>query len=134
MENNDFVCPYCRGQLKPHVKITLAARKKDGTRGMILFNPKLGEYDIYHHPSFKLVDGELLDILCPVCHANLADKTVAKNLAKILMIDEKGEEYQIYFSEIVGMKCTYQIKGDTVEAYGEDAGEYQNYWGVSPRY
>ncbi len=85
-------CPFCRGQLKPHVKITLAARKKDGTRGMILFNSKLGEYDIYHQLLFKLVDGEFLDILCPVCHANLTDKTVDKNLAKVLMIDENGEE------------------------------------------
>ena len=134
MKNTDFICPYCRGHLNPNVKVTLSAIKKDGKRGMILFNPKLGEYDILHHKSFHLDEGEHLDILCPICHANLTDQTLDKNLARILMIDAQGEEYQIYFSEIVGMKCTYKIQGDEIEAFGEDADQYRNYWGVTPGY
>jgi len=134
MENQDFICPYCRGQLKPNVKITLSARKKDGNRGMILLSPKLGEYDILHHPGFTIDEGEHLDLLCPVCHANLTDHSIHKNLAKIIMLDEKGDEYLIYFSEIMGMKCTYKVQGDKIEAFGEDADEYRNYWGETPRY
>jgi hypothetical protein len=134
MKQNNFICPYCRGQLKPHNKIILSCRKKDGTRGMILFNPKLGEYDILYHPSLKLEEGEHVDILCPLCHANLTDNTISRNLAKIMMVDQKENEFDIYFSEIVGMKCTYKIKGDKVEAYGEDADEYRNFWGETPRY
>ena len=134
MDSNDFLCPYCRGQLKPHVKIILSARKANGKRGMLLFNPKLGEYDIINHEGFSLDGGEHLDILCPLCHANLTDQTISKNLAKVLMINERGDEFDIYFSEIVGMKCTYKIKGDKVEAFGEDADEYRNFWGVAPRY
>lgn len=134
MKQNDFLCPYCRGHLKPHNKIILSGRKKDGTRGMILFNPKLGEYDILYHPSLQLEEGEHVDILCPLCHANLTDYTIDKNLAKIIMVDPKGNEFDIYFSEIVGMKCTYKIKGDKVEAFGEDADQYRNFWGETPRY
>ena len=134
MDNNDFLCPYCRGHLKPNVKIILSARKNDGTRGIVLFNPQLGKYDVINHTTFPLVEGELLDILCPLCHANLTDQSISKNLAKILMIDPKGIEYDIYFSEVVGMKCTYKIQGEEVEAFGEDAEEYRNYWGVAPRY
>jgi hypothetical protein len=135
MKENDFLCPYCRGYLKPHNKIILSGRKDSGSRGIILFNPQLGEYDILHHDTFSLEEGEHLDILCPLCHANLTDQTISKNLARIKMIDTSGKEFDIYFSEIVGMKCTYKISEDKkVESYGEDAEEYRNYWGVVPRY
>jgi hypothetical protein len=46
------------------------------------------------------------DFLCPLCHANLTDHAISKNLARIKMIDEKGCEADIYFSEIYGEKCT----------------------------
>jgi len=102
---------------------------------MILFNPMLGQYDIHHHETFKPQEGEHLDILCPLCHANLTDQTISKHLARIKMVDGKGSEFDIYFSEIVGMKCTYKISGDKkVESFGADADEYRNYWGESPRY
>jgi hypothetical protein len=134
MENNEFKCPYCDGHLKANTKIILSARKDNGKRGLILFNPQLGEYDILKHDTFELSEGEHLDILCPLCHANLTDTTIDQNLAKILMLDETGNEYQVYFSEIVGMKCTYKIHGKKVEAFGEDAAQYLNYWGETPRY
>ena len=135
MKANDFLCPYCRGHLKPHNKVVLSARKSSGKRGIILFNPQLGEYDILYHHTFKLEEGEHLDILCPLCHANLTDQSINKNLAKIKMIDSHGEEYDIYFSEIFGEKCTFKIDANKkVEKYGEDASDYQNYWGAEPRY
>jgi hypothetical protein len=135
MKANDFLCPYCRGYLKPHNKVVLSARKSSGKRGLILFNPQLGEYDILVHHTFRLEEGEHVDMLCPLCHANLTDHTISKNLARIKMIDPSGEEYDIYFSEIAGEKCTYKISADKkVESYGQDAGDYQNFWGEEPRY
>jgi hypothetical protein len=135
MKANDFLCPYCRGHLMANTKVILAARKESGTRGLILFNPQLGEYDVIVHHTFKLSEGEHLDMLCPLCHANLTDQTISRNLAKIKMIDDSGKEFDIYFSEIFGEKCTYKISGDKkIEIYGEDAGDYQNYWGATPRY
>ncbi len=136
MKENDFLCPYCRGQLKPHNKVILSGRNESGKRGMLLFNPQLGQYDIIHHGTFTLREGEHMDILCPLCHANLTDQSIDKNLARIKMIDTKGKEFDIYFSEIVGLKCTYKISSDKkeVESFGEDADEYRNYWGESPRY
>ena len=135
MKANDFLCPYCRGHLMPHTKVILAARKESGTRGIILFNPQLGEYDVLVHHTFKLAEGEHIDMLCPLCHANLTDQTISKNLAKIKMIDNHGKEYDIYFSEIFGEKSTYKISADKkVEKYGEDSADYQNYWGEVPKY
>ena len=67
--------------------------------------------------------------------APLTDQTISKNLAKIKMIDSKGCEYDIYFSEIFGEKCTYKISGDKkMEVFGEDAADCQNYWGEAPKY
>jgi len=135
MKANDFLCPYCRGHLMPHTKVVLSARKDSGTRGIILFSPTLGEYDILVHHTFKLVEGEHIDLLCPLCHANLTDHTLSKNLARIKMIDTKGMEYDIYFSEIYGEKCTYKISTDKkIETFGEDAPDYQNFWGEAPKY
>jgi hypothetical protein len=135
MKENDFLCPYCRGHLKPHNKVILSARKNSGKRGIILFNPQLGEYDILYHDTFKLQEGEHLDMLCPLCHANLTDHTMNQDLARIKMIDEAGKEFDIYFSEIFGMKCTYKIGVDKkVESFGSDADEFRNFWGESPRY
>ena len=74
------------------------------------------------------------DILCPLCHANLTDQTISKNLARIKMIDSAGEEYDIYFSEIMGETCTYKISANKkVQSYGENAPDYQNYWGETPK-
>src|SRR5512138_3680990 len=112
MKPNDFLCPYCRGHLMPHTKIILSARKASGKRGLILFSPRLGEYDVIVHHTFRLEGGEHIDMLCPLCHANLTDQTINKNLARIKMIDSDGMEYDIYFSEIVGEKCTYKISKD----------------------
>lgn len=135
MKENDFLCPYCRGQLKPHNKIILSARKETGKRGLILFSPRLGEYDLLFHDTFRLQDGEHVDMLCPLCHANLTDHTIHQNLARIKMIDSSGKEFDIYFSEIVGEKCTYKISSDQqMESFGEDAGDYGNYWGAAPKY
>ena len=130
----EFLCPYCKSYLKPNTKIILTARKKDGTRGIILFNPKLGIYDILKHKTFQLTKGEHVDILCPLCHANLTDYNVSDSLVRILMIDEDGTECSIYFSEIYGEQCTYKVTGGSVEAFGDDAENYQNFWGEKPRY
>ena len=131
MKANDFLCPYCRGHLMPHTKVILSARKQSGKRGIILFNPKLGEYDILVHHTFRIEEGEHIDMLCPLCHANLTDQTISKNLARIKMIDTSGKECDIYFSEIAGEKCTYKIRGNKIEAKtGPDVKIYDKYFEV----
>lgn len=130
----EYICPYCRGYLKTNTKLILTVRKNDGARGLVLFNPKLGEYDIIKHKSFELVEGDQVDILCPLCHANLTDHTISNSLARIIMVDEQGKEFSIYFSEIYGMKCTYKIQDGSIETYGEDSDNYRNFWGAGPKY
>jgi len=99
-----------------------------------LLSPNLGEYLATTHTAFKLEDGEKVDIFCPVCHANLGDYMDHKNLARVIMVDDTAKEYDIVFSEIIGQHSTYKIHGDDVEAFGEDAEIYTNFWGEMPKY
>jgi transcription initiation factor IIE alpha subunit len=67
-----------------------------------LLNPGLGNYDLIHHATMKFDEGEIVEFLCPVCHADLTANEINKNLAYIIMIDEDGKEYHVFFSKICG--------------------------------
>lgn len=134
IQKNDFICPHCRGHLRPSEKIIFSVRTREGKSAMILLSPVPGEYNIEKHYTFKLKQGEHLEIFCPICHTGLSSPEEHINLAKIIMIDNKGEEYDIVFSKIVGERCTYLVHGKEVESYGPDASEYFNYWGEKPNY
>ncbi|MCD4746556.1 MAG: hypothetical protein K8R58_09665 [Bacteroidales bacterium] len=129
-----YLCPKCRSQLKITDYIILSAKTEKGNAGLLLFTPQLGDYTIIKHPLFNFEEGEHIDFFCPVCSENLSAADINKNLAEVIMIDEKNHEYKILFSEIAGQKCTYKIKNDDIEAFGEDALEYTNFWGVNPKY
>lgn len=134
MKEKNFLCPKCRAQLIPNKKIVLLAKPAEGPTGLLLLSPVLGEYSATTHSKFKLSDGERVDIFCPVCHADLGDYMDHKNLARVIMVDDNGVEYDIVFSEIIGQHSTYKIHGDDVESYGEDAEVYTNFWGEAPKY
>jgi hypothetical protein len=67
--------------------------------------------------------GEVIEFFCPLCDATLTSD-IHKNLAYVIMIDEAGKSYDVYFSQIAGEHSTYETDGDSVHAAGEDAGRY----------
>jgi len=127
---NLYLCPYCRGHLMVNNHIVFSAKTGSGNRGIIFLSPKLGNYHCFKHKSFELKAGDRLEILCPICHSNLTATNVNRNLAEIIMVDKNNNEYDIYFSEIVGEKCTYKIKDKHIESYGENSAAYVNFFGV----
>ena len=129
---NDFLCPYCKGKLNVKGSIVLAVRKEDQKRGIIFVSPSLGNYETTTHPSFEIKDGEHLDILCPMCHANLKAIEFDENLAKVFMTDETQKVYEIVFSEIAGEHSTYKLVDHMIESYGEDKSKYVNHFGAKP--
>ncbi|MBK6966861.1 MAG: hypothetical protein IPH20_23910 [Bacteroidales bacterium] len=132
---NRFLCPSCRSDLKIKNSVIFSARTEKGINGLVLFSPELGNYSILHVPAFTYTEGEHIDFYCPVCHANLGVPEIGKDLAEVIMMDEKKVEYNIIFSEIAGKQCTIKMKEKTIiESYGEDAGEFSNFWGEGPRY
>lgn len=132
---NDYLCPHCRGHLKVHEYIVVSAKKENGATGLLFLSPKVGDYKTKTHISFKLEEGQHLDIYCPICHEDLAAKDVNSNLARIIRVVEAGVEDILLFSEITGEHCTYVIHpDDEMEAFGEDSQQYMNFFGERPRY
>ncbi len=127
---NEYMCPYCRGQLKIENDIVLAVRTKTEQRGVLLLSPKLGNYRVRKHADLDLNEGEHLEVFCPMCHSNLKAINVNSDLAEVIMKDDNGDEYQIFFSEIVGEHVTFKIHDSDVESYGDDTGNYMNYFGA----
>jgi hypothetical protein len=130
----DFHCPYCRGILNVQGKIVFSVKTKSGSRGLIFLDPELGNYQTITNPLFNVKEGELFHYLCPICHANLAALEINQNLVKVLLIDDNKKVYEILFSGIAGEHCTYKLKSDELEAFGEDADTYRNFFGEGPRY
>ena len=128
---NDYLCKICRGHLIVKTSIVLAAAKKNHTqRGLILLNPELGNYTVSTHPTFKIKEGEEYIYTCPICHSQL-NSIKYKHLVRLIMIDDAGKEYNIYFSGIAGEKCTFKIRGNKVEEQkGPDAKTYTKYFEV----
>ena len=127
---NEYICPYCRGNLKIDNDIIFAIRTQNQQRGILMVNPELGNYRYRKHPDLEVKDGDQLETFCPMCHSNLKAIDVNRHLAEVILIDEDGDEYQIYFSEIVGEHVTFKIKDADMESFGDDSEGYINFFGV----
>jgi hypothetical protein len=131
----EYICKICRGHLNVKTSIVLAASKLHSSkRGLVFLNPELGNYTTTTHPSFVIQEGEEYIYNCPICHSQL-NSTKYKHLVRVIMVDEKGKEFDIYFSGIAGEKCTYKIREDKIEAkIGPDAKTYDKYFDVPEEY
>jgi hypothetical protein len=126
----EYLCKVCRGHLKVKTSIVLAATKTNSSeRGLIFLNPEIGNYTTTTHPSFKVKEGEEYIYTCPICHSQL-NSAKYNHLVRVIMIDDDGKEYNIYFSGIAGEKCTYKIRGTKMEVQGPDAKKYNKYFEV----
>ena len=125
MENN-YMCPKCKGFLNIDRYVIFSVTTSRNRKGILLLSPKLGDYSVVCHPSLKLTEGEKISFFCPVCHARLASKRHT-NLAKILMVDEKNEIYEVLFSEIAGERCTFQVMEGNFRVFGEHSQLYKEF-------
>ena len=126
----EYLCKTCRGNLNVETPIVLSAKKLSGSkRGLIFLNPELGNYSAITHPSFKIEEGEEYIFTCPICHSQL-NSSKYNHLVRIIMVDEKGNEYDIYFSGVGGQQCTYKLGGKTLEKKGPDTRLYDKYFEV----
>jgi len=126
----EYLCKACRGVLNVKTSIILSAMKANSSKkGLFLLNPDLGNYTVTTHASFRMNEGEEYLIKCPICHAHL-NSLKYDHLVRIIMVEDDRKEYDIYFSDIVGEKCTYKLSGTSVEALGPDAVKYDKYFDV----
>jgi hypothetical protein len=127
-----YLCKVCRGHLNVESSIILTAAKLSNrsVRGLILLNPELGNYTTITHPSFPVKKGEEYIYTCPICSAQLNSMKYL-HMVRIIMLDDNGKEFNIYFSGIAGEKCTYKIRGHKLEDIkGPDSEIYNKYFEV----
>jgi hypothetical protein len=131
----EYICKICRGHLNVKTSIVLAAsRLHSSKRGLVFLNPEIGNYTTTTHPSFAIQEGEEYIYNCPICHSQL-NSTKYKHLVRIIMIDENGKEFDIYFSGIAGEKCTYKIRENKIlQKIGPDVKTYDKYFDVPEEY
>ncbi len=129
---NQYLCKVCRGHLNVKTSIVLAASKLSNRsqRGLIFLNPELGNYTTTTHPTFQINEGEEYIYTCPICSAQMNSMKYL-HMVRLILIDEKGKEYNIYFSGIAGEKCTFKIRGNKIEEeQGSDVKIYSRYFEV----
>jgi hypothetical protein len=120
---NDFLCPKCKEHLRVGDHIIFKVKNGNKQSALLLLSPQIGNYSSVKHPSFDFKPGESLEFFCPLCGASLKSD-IHENLALVLMKDEAGKSFVVYFSRIAGEHSTYETDGDSVHPEGEDAGRY----------
>jgi len=132
MESN-FLCPKCRAYLNVGDNVIFSVKEGNEIGGVILLNKQVGNYKVITNGRFQIETGKHYSYFCPVCHADLAAGT-ERPLTKVLITDDKGSNYELLFSQIAGEHCTYILKNDKLETYGEDSNLYINHFGEVPNY
>lgn len=120
---NDFLCPKCKDHIRIGDHIIFKVKNCKKQSGLLLLSPQIGNYSSVRHPTFEIKQGEFLDFFCPLCNNSLKSD-IHQNLAHIIMMDEVGNCYDTYFSQIKGEHSTYETVGDSLRMTGEDAGRY----------
>lgn len=130
---NNYKCPKCRGNVRLGDSIILSGKSKGLPGGLILLHPELGNYSIETHPEFNYKKGDIINFHCPICHHNL-DSSKHLNLAMIVMNDDTGQEFDIYFSKIAGEQSTLKMIGEHMEIFGEHTEGYMDFFSMSLLY
>ena len=125
-----YSCPHCKAMLNPSVKIVMRVRLK-GRKGLFLFSPKPGNYDVFTPPGFSMKKGDEVEFSCPVCGENFTSSK-GKAWAEIRFQASPTSMGTVVFSRVFGHHATYFITEEDVRYYGEDAKEALNFWGVGP--
>lgn len=126
----EYLCKMCKGHLKVKTSIILAASKMNSSqRGLILLDPELGNYTTTTHLPFKIEEGAEYTFTCPICHSQL-NSGKYNHLVRIIRVEEDGKEYDVYFSDIGGEKCTFKLGGENIEIKGPDAARYTKYFDI----
>jgi hypothetical protein len=120
---NDFLCPKCKEHIRIGDHLIFKVKNAGKQTGLLLLSPQIGNYVSIKHPSFEFKKGEFLEFYCPLCNTSLKSD-IHQNLAHVIMKDDSGKSFDVYFSQIAGEHSTYETDGEAVHLAGEDAGRY----------
>jgi hypothetical protein len=120
---NDFLCPKCLVHIRVGNYIIFKVRNQKKKTGMLLLHPQIGNYASVRHPEFEIVEGEALEYFCPACNTSL-ESDIHGNLVHVILHEDNGSEYDVYFSRIHGEQSTFETSGEAFRVTGADAGKY----------
>lgn len=120
---HDFLCPKCDGHLRVGDNVIFKVRNQKKQTALLLLSPQIGNYSSVKHRSFEIQQNEYLEFYCPLCNTPIISD-IHKNLAHVILQDEKGNCTDVYFSQIAGEHSTFATDGESVHVEGEDAGRY----------
>lgn len=120
---DDFLCPKCLGYLRVGENVIFKVKNMKKQSCLLLLSPQIGNYTSHKHPLSEIQTGESLEFYCPLCNTSLTSD-IDKNLAHVILLSDSGQNYNVYFSRIVGEHSTFETDDDAVHAEGEDAGRY----------
>ena len=126
----NYQCPSCSAYLNVNDCVLFSVKTPDSKVGIISLHSEIGNYSIKKNPEFSYNEGDQLDFYCPVCHTELASE-IHDKLARIIMIDEENNKFEILFSRVAGEKSTYKLVGETMDIYGDDSAEYLDFVNLS---
>lgn len=123
-----FLCPKCGAELNPGTKIILKANLSS-LKGLFLFSPRLGDYEVIHPSDFPAHPGEEIDLSCPVCNFDLTSKR-SERFAELLFLQGE-EEGRVIFSKVFGEQATFLVMPKRTERFGKDVEGYStvNFFG-----
>ena len=120
---DDFLCPKCRDHIRVGDHLIFKVKNSKKQSALLLLSPQIGNYSSVKHPTFEISQGEILNFYCPLCSSTLKSD-IHPNLAMVIMTNEKGKQFDVYFSQVTGEHSTYETDGDSLHAAGENAGRY----------
>jgi hypothetical protein len=118
-----FRCSQCKGLLNPGGQIILRA-VKGSVRGLFLFSPALGDYELVKPDDFPIDIGEEVSFECPLCNADM-QSGVDDALAVLECVSEDEIPASVYFSRRHGTHATIVVEERRVSRFGEDAAEFE---------
>jgi hypothetical protein len=115
--------------LNPGGQIILRA-VKESVRGLFLFSPTLGDYELVKPDDFPLDLGEEVGFECPLCNADL-QSGVDDALAVLECVSADEIPSSVFFSRRHGTHATIVVEEQRVSRFGEDAAAYagMNFFG-----
>lgn len=125
-----YLCPHCNGHLTLEGSVVFSVKTADRKRGLISLHSELGNYSVNKHPDFHFKEGDHLEFYCPICNAKLASE-IHDKLARLQMIDDNNNEFEVLFSQVAGEKSTFKMIGETMEIFGDDSAEYIDFVNLS---
>lgn len=113
-----YHCPKCNHQMCADRRINLATRRVNGDVGNLYLSVDLGVFTYDHEPAVFFEKGEVVELNCPGCGANLSSERF-EGFSKVIRVMESGEKQEVYISNEAGKRKLYVLSDKGLTTFQE---------------